>query len=37
MLILSLHSGPHDSSAALFDDYRILAAVAEERMNRVKG
>ncbi|HEX3861894.1 MAG TPA: carbamoyltransferase C-terminal domain-containing protein [Stellaceae bacterium] len=37
MLILSLHSGPHDSSAALFDDYRVLAAVAEERMNRVKG
>lgn len=37
MLILSLHSGPHDSSAALFDDYRIVAAVAEERLNRVKG
>src|SRR6478736_6586167 len=33
MLILSLHSGPHDSSAALFDDYRVLAAVAEERRN----
>ncbi|HEY4470613.1 MAG TPA: carbamoyltransferase C-terminal domain-containing protein [Stellaceae bacterium] len=37
MLILSLHSGPHDSAAALFDDYRILAAVAEERLNRKKG
>ena len=37
MLILSLHSGPHDSSAALFDDYRVLAAVAEERLNRRKG
>src|SRR6185436_17880138 len=37
MLILSLHSGPHDSSAALFDDYKVLAAVAEERLNRVKG
>jgi carbamoyltransferase len=36
MLILSLHSGPHDSSAALFDDYRLLAAVAEERLNRIK-
>jgi carbamoyltransferase len=36
MLILSLHSGPHDSSAALFDDYTPLAAVAEERLNRVK-
>jgi carbamoyltransferase len=37
MLILSLHHGPHDSSAALFDDYTVLAAVAEERMNRQKG
>jgi len=37
VLILSLHHGPHDSSAALFDDYSVLAAVAEERMNRVKG
>jgi carbamoyltransferase len=37
MLILSLHAGPHDSSAALFDDYRVLAAIAEERLNRVKG
>ena len=37
MLILSLHSGPHDSSAALFDNYTILAAVAEERLNRRKG
>jgi carbamoyltransferase len=36
MLILSLHSGPHDSSAALFNDYRLLAAVAEERLNRLK-
>jgi carbamoyltransferase len=36
MLILSVHSGPHDSSAALFDDYRLLAAVAEERLNRIK-
>jgi carbamoyltransferase len=37
MLILSLHHGPHDSAAALFDDYRVLAAVSEERMSRVKG
>ena len=36
MLILSLHHGPHDSAAALLDDYTVLAAVAEERMNRVK-
>ncbi|HTQ32835.1 MAG TPA: carbamoyltransferase C-terminal domain-containing protein [Stellaceae bacterium] len=37
MLILCLHHGPHDSSAALFDDYTILAAVSEERLNRIKG
>src|SRR5690349_20239445 len=37
MLILSLHAGPHDSSAALFDDYKVLAAVAEERLTRIKG
>jgi carbamoyltransferase len=37
MLILSLHHGLHDSSAALFDDYTIVAAVAEERLNRIKG
>ena len=36
MLILSLHHGPHDFSAALFDDYQVLAAVAEERLNRIK-
>src|SRR5947208_3401291 len=36
MLILSLHAGPHDSAAALFDDYTVLAAVAEERLNRRK-
>lgn len=36
MLILSLNHGPHDSAAALFDDYRLLAAVAEERLNRIK-
>jgi carbamoyltransferase len=36
MLILSLHHGPHDSSAALFDDYQLLAAVSEERLNRIK-
>jgi carbamoyltransferase len=36
MLILSLHHGYHDSAAALFDDYTLVAAVAEERLNRVK-
>ncbi|MBV9555248.1 MAG: carbamoyltransferase, partial [Alphaproteobacteria bacterium] len=36
MLILSLNHGSHDSAAALFDDYTLLAAVSEERLNRVK-
>ncbi len=37
MIILSHHPGLHDSSAALFDDYRLLAAVALERLTRRKG
>jgi carbamoyltransferase len=36
MLILGLHSGYHDASAALFDDYRMVAAVALERLTRRK-
>ncbi|MBX9701109.1 MAG: hypothetical protein K2X74_16850 [Acetobacteraceae bacterium] len=36
MLILGLHSGYHDASAALFDDYRLVAAVAQERLTRRK-
>ena len=36
-LILALHSGPHDSVAALFDDYDLKAAVQLERLTRVKG
>jgi carbamoyltransferase len=36
-LILALHSGPHDSVAALFDDYDLTAAVQLERLTRVKG
>src|SRR5215208_2288812 len=27
----------HDSSAAAFDDYELVAAVSEERLTRVKG
>ncbi|HMK67015.1 MAG TPA: carbamoyltransferase N-terminal domain-containing protein, partial [Stellaceae bacterium] len=34
--ILSIHDGSHDSSAALFDDYRIVAAAQKERLTRVK-
>ncbi len=36
MLILGVHSGYHDACAALYDDYRLLAAVAQERMTRRK-
>lgn len=35
-LILSIHHGIHDSAAALFDDYRIVAAVQKERLSRTK-
>jgi carbamoyltransferase len=37
MKILALHPGIHEASAAAFDDYRLVAAVSEERLNRVKG
>jgi carbamoyltransferase len=37
MRILAFHPGAHDSSAAAFDDYRLLAAVQEERLTRHKG
>ena len=37
MRILGFHACGHDASAAAFDDYRLIAAVAEERLTRVKG
>jgi carbamoyltransferase len=37
MRILAFHPGAHDSSAAVFDDYRLVAAVQEERLTRLKG
>lgn len=37
MRILAIQSGIHDSSAAAFDDYRLIAAASEERFSRVKG
>ena len=37
MKILAFHSGVHEASAAAFEDYRLIAAVSEERLNRVKG
>ncbi len=36
-LILAIHSGPHDSVAALFDDYDLKAAIQLERLTRIKG
>jgi carbamoyltransferase len=36
MLLLGLHSGYHDACAALYDEYRLVAAVALERLTRVK-
>jgi carbamoyltransferase len=35
--ILSFQSGLHDASAAAFEDYRLIAAVQEERLRREKG
>jgi carbamoyltransferase len=35
-LILTAHSGIHDAGAALFEDYRLLAAVQLERLTRHK-
>src|SRR5215470_1208340 len=37
MRILAFHPGAHDASAALFQDYELLAAVQEERLTRRKG
>jgi carbamoyltransferase len=37
MRILAIHSGVHDSSAAAFEDYKLVAAVQQERLIRHKG
>lgn len=34
--LLSIHCGIHDSAAALFAGYRVVAAVQKERLSRVK-
>lgn len=36
MLILGVHPGYHDASAAIFDDYRLVACVQLERLTRRK-
>jgi carbamoyltransferase len=35
-LILTAHSGSHDASAALFENYNLLAAIQLERLTRYK-
>jgi carbamoyltransferase len=37
MLLLGVHSGYHEASACLFEDYRMIAAVALERLTRRKA
>src|SRR5262245_1685892 len=37
MRILAFQSGLHDASAAVFEDYRLIAALSEERLRREKG
>jgi carbamoyltransferase len=36
MIVLGVFTG-HDGGAALFDDYKMISAVALERMTRIKG
>lgn len=35
--ILSIHSGGHDSAAAIFKGYKLIAAISRERLTRRKG
>jgi carbamoyltransferase len=37
MYILGIHSGNHDASACLFNDYELVAAVSLERLTRRKN
>ena len=36
MFILGIYSGTHDACACVFDDYRLVSAVALERLTRIK-
>src|SRR5690349_8491539 len=36
-LTLGVHAGVHDAAAAVFEDYRLKAAVSLERITRRKG
>ncbi len=37
MYLLGIHNGVHDASACLFRDYRLVAAVSQERLTRKKN
>lgn len=37
MNILALHTGGHDATAAIFDEYDLVAAIQKERISRIKG
>ncbi|HSV23841.1 MAG TPA: carbamoyltransferase C-terminal domain-containing protein [Xanthobacteraceae bacterium] len=37
MYLLGIHNGVHDASACLFRDYKLLAAVSQERLTRRKN
>lgn len=37
MYLLGIHNGVHDASACLFQDYKLLAAVSQERLTRRKN
>ncbi|MFZ0693423.1 MAG: carbamoyltransferase C-terminal domain-containing protein [Alphaproteobacteria bacterium] len=37
MIILGIHPGYHDACACVFDEYRLVAAVAQERLTRRKA
>jgi len=37
MYLLGIHNGVHDASACLFRDYKLVAAVSQERLTRKKN
>jgi carbamoyltransferase len=37
MYLLGIHNGVHDASACLFRDYKLIAAVSQERLTRRKN
>src|SRR5712691_2030670 len=37
MYLLGIHNGAHDASACLFRDYKLVAAVSQERLTRRKN